>query len=191
MKSKNHPTNWFTSLRKKELENCKEFPNNTQKPLKEYSRNCLKNQVEKNFRESKEDDAIEDKIKKNPVKLTGRDQIKVCQICYNNLPKSGSGSRKCQKCGTPYQSAGNIIAEGNKFRKTKCEKSKSRRAEFFSQFMKPGMKTALENVDHRHSIQPIHQQMPAMVGNPSSLENVKGHLRCYGSFVRLPRHTVA
>ena len=62
---------------------------------------------------------------------------------------------------------------------------------FFRSFIKPNCELSLSNVDHNHSIIPLHVQLPAMEGNPSSLANVKNHLRQYGSFVRIPKYCEA
>ena len=57
--------------------------------------------------------------------------------------------------------------------------------------MKQNCEPSLKNVDHNHSIIPLHVQLPAMEGNPSSLANVKSHLWQYGSFVRIPKYCEA
>ena len=71
----------------------------------------------------------------------------------------------------------------------KEERSLARRVELFKPFMKAGvLKPSLDNVNHNHSIIPVHVQLPAMEGNPSSLMNIKSHLKQYGSFACIPKY---
>ena len=180
--------NWMTLPRREKLKECQHFPEDSVLPLKEYLRKCLEEEVENQLVDVNvnEEDDIDMKMKLDPVKLSGRSNRRVCQECQTILPEKGAGSRKCQHCGRPWKEK-KKHAE-NVFMQRKQNKSRSTRAEFFKHFMLPGKSTALENVAHSHSIQPIIHQMPAMAGNPSSLENVKYHLRCYGSFARVPRY---
>ena len=179
---------WMTMPQKEKLEECKNFPEDSIQPLREYARKCLQEEVESQLADldGTPEDEIDIKIKRNPVKLSGRPHVRICQECETILPDKGTGSRKCQDCGKPWKEIQK--SSDNVFSRRKQNKSRCTRAEFFKHFMLPGKSVALENVAHSHSIQPIIHQMPAMYGNPSSLENIKNHLRCYGSFARVPRY---
>ena len=122
-----------------------------------------------------ENDNIEIEIVKNPPKLTGMKYPKKCLVCSCKLPQSGKGSRKCSTCGEPWKMGKTEVIKTKDGRKE--ERSLARRVELFKPFMKADvLKPSLDNVDHNHSEITVHVQLPAMVGNPSSLMNIKGHL---------------
>ena len=182
--------NWITTPQTAKLQDCQLFPETTLKPLTTYSKICLEEQVERQLRQLdvSETDEIDEKMRRDPVRLSGRSNAYLCKSegCANMLPEKGAGSRSCQVCGRKRKEK--ISKQEAVFSRRRVNKSRSQRADFFAPFMQPGKPVALENVDHRHTRQPVIHQMAAMSGNPNSLENVRYHLRCYASFARVPRY---
>lgn len=183
-----HIPDWFCTMRKDVLEECKILPSEKIQPLDKYQEVTLSKIIENSW---DCEDTIGENIKFHPPKLSGVERSKLCRNvqCENVLPEAGKGSRTCLLCKAPWteQKVDKTRSEVDG-KKVKEHRSIEQRIEFFSPFMKSGEEPSLKNVDHRHSIIPIVEQLPAMQGNPSSLENVRLHARQYGSFIRVPKY---
>ena len=143
-----HLPDWFTKIRTGVLEECKRFPIEESSPLVQYENDTIVNKVKaQRDREAEIADLI-----KYPPKLTGLKVAKICinPLCNMELPESGKGSRKCLNCNSVYKVPA-LVPSTVIDKKVKDDKSKQRRVECFSPFMKEGSIP----VDHNHKIIPI------------------------------------
>lgn len=179
--------NWYCTLQKDKLEECKSLPDTVTKPLEDYINVTLENKINEKWNK---EDQIESNMKRLPPKLSGVKRTKACQKCSNILPDSGRGSRTCLTCKASWteKEDEDESLKPEKKKRTKENRSIEQRLKFYSPFMKPDLPINLKNVDHKHRPRPIVEQLPAMQGNPSSLENVRGHARQYGSFLHVPKY---